>query len=331
MPLNVLISSAGRRVTLLRGFQEALEALRVTGHVFATDASPLAAAWHAADDRWIVPRCDDPQFIPTLLDICERRNVRVVIPTIDTELAALAEHRCEFAARGATVVVSSPETVHIAANKAETNRWLVAHAFPTVRQSTIADALRDPTSWPLPLIAKPANGSASIGVTRLDSWEQIHFLSNRHDYLVESVAPGVEHTVDVLVNRAGRAVCAVPRKRLEVRAGEVSKAVTVHDDEMEALARGIAERLPGAFGPLNIQMFAAPSGELSVVEINARFGGGFPLSARAGANFPRWILEDVLDLPESVDRRWRSGVGMLRYDAEVFFDAAEVGLTCPNA
>jgi len=133
------------------------------------------------------------------------------------------------------------------------------------------------------------------------------------------MASGEEHTVDILIGRGGEVLCAVPRRRIEVRGGEVSKGVTVRNPAIEDVAVRLAGALPGAFGVINVQLFHDANGEIAVLEINARFGGGYPLSARAGANYPRWILESLCGL-ESTARsdQWQSGLTMLRYDAEVF-------------
>src|SRR5262249_716333 len=147
--------------------------------------------------------------------------------------------------------------------------------------------LANRNKWPLPLIAKPRNGSASVGLLRISTYSLLEPLVALDDYVVETTAPGIEHSIDVLVDRRGRAVCAVPRRRIEVRGGEVSKGVTVRSAPMEALAFHVCERLPGAYGAITVQMFEASDGSLAIVEINARFGGGFPLAAQAGANYPR--------------------------------------------
>jgi carbamoyl-phosphate synthase large subunit len=143
--------------------------------------------------------------------------------------------------------------------------------------------------------------------------------------VVQTIAPGTEHTVDVFVDRDGRCRVAVPRRRLEVRAGEVSKGMTVHDPAIERLAASVAEGLPGAFGVLNLQLFS-DGHELHVIEVNPRFGGGFPLSAEAGADLTGLLLETVLDLPPRASTEWRAGLVMLRYDDAVFVDAKAAGL-----
>jgi carbamoyl-phosphate synthase large subunit len=133
----------------------------------------------------------------------------------------------------------------------------------------------------------------------------------------------------VLADRDGRCVCAVPRRRIEVRAGEVSKGVTVRSPRLQDLAARICAALPGAFGTITIQVFVDgepddPDADLAVIEINARYGGGFPLALEAGAEFPRWQLEELLGLPSTAQAdRWRDGLVMLRYDAAVFVDEAD--------
>jgi carbamoyl-phosphate synthase large subunit len=318
---NILLSSAGRRVGLLRLFKAALEDIGLSGSVVATDTSPLAAAWQEADRRFLVPRCEAPDYIDCLIEICLKNDVKVVVPTIDTELPILAAHREHFAQHGVTVLVSSKETIAIAADKALTHQWLVANGFPTVRQATVGEALASPQAWPLPLIAKPKYGSSSVGLVRVRDWVLLEQLRGEPDYIVESIAGGDEHTVDVLINRAGEVVCAVPRRRIEVRGGEVSKGVTVRNEAIQEIAVRLARTLPGAYGVINIQLFHGTDGSINVLEINARFGGGFPLSAQAGANYPRWILEDLCGLETTVrPHAWKAGLTMLRYDAEVFVE-----------
>ena len=228
---------------------------------------------------------------------------------------------------GTTVLVSSPETIAIAGNKESTHQWLSEKGFPTVRQTTVRTALNDPVSWPLPLLVKPSDGSASIGVEVVRDRQRLEAIAVREGYLVQSLAKGQEHTISVLVNASGKAVCAVPRRRLEVRAGEVSKGITVRDADLETLAKRLCEALPGARYALNTQIFKVEeSGELNIIEINPRFGGGCPLAHEAGAEFARWILEETYELPSSASPDgWCDGLVMLRYDEAVFVNRAKVG------
>ncbi len=326
--VTVLISSAGRRVELLRGFRRALDGLGLRGRVIATDASWYSSAFHDADEAFPVPRLDDPAYVPTLLALCEKQGVDLVVPTIDTEMATWVAARDQFDAIGTTISLSGGGVVDIAADKQLTHDWLVANGFPTVGQASPRAVLDDPGAWPFPLIAKPRFGSAGIGVGIVRDAAELAVAVGRPELgemVVQTLAPGREHTIDVLADRQGRCVCAVPRRRIEVRSGEVSKGVTVRSPELQDLAARICHALPGAFGTITVQVFVGDApGELAVIEINARYGGGFPLALEAGADFPRWQLEELLGLPSTASADgWRDGLVMLRYDAAVFVDEAD--------
>ncbi len=325
---NVLISSAGRRVELLRIFRKSLGELGLDGEVLAIDQSKASAAFHSADRAFVVPRCTSPEFVPEVHEICRSNEVSLVVPTIDTELPMYASARSTFSSQGTTVAVSTPEVVAIAGDKVRTHDWLVAQGFPTVKQSSVAEVLASPADWTLPVLAKPRFGSASIGVQRIEKREQLECLADPERFIVQRLAPGTEHTIDAYVDSSGRCRCTVPRRRIEVRAGEVSKGVTVRESALMTLVHDICTKLPGAFGVLNVQVFHDPgTHQMNVIEINPRFGGGFPLAWQAGALFPKWLLEEVHHLPSSISAdAWRDGLVMLRYDAAVFVDAMAAGV-----
>ena len=320
MSTNVLISSAGRRVALLEAFRQTLAELHLQGRVLATDASSCSAAAWVADERFVVPRCTDQGFVPRMLQLCEEQQVALLVPTIDTELMALARHREAFRAVGTTVVVSSVETISLAEDKRKTHAFLLEGGFPTVRQGEVADVLSDPGAWPFPLIAKPVGGSASEGVVVVRDREGLVAATASTDAVVQTLARGSEFTVDLFVDATGACRGAVPRERLEVRAGEVVKARTARIGVIIELAEQLAKSLPEPFGVLNLQLFFEPaSGELRIIEINPRFGGGFPLAHQARAPFVRWLLELAADrTPDFESEPWQDGLMMLRYDEAVF-------------
>ena len=343
---TILISSAGRRVELLRAFRRTLTGLAApgtsAGRVLAADSSWYSSAFHDADQAFLVPRCTDAGFVRHMINLCTRHRIDLIVPTIDPELPIYAAARDEFSAVGTTVAVSSPAVVAIAADKVATHRWLTSAGFPTVLQGSVAEARTDPQLWQFPLMAKPRFGSASKGVMLLAEpadldrviaqWERSPDVGDPHrDLLIQSVAPGVEYTVDVLVGRdrntdlaSPSRVIAVPRRRIEVRAGEVSKAVTARSPVLIELAEKLSAALPGAYGPLNFQIFFdSESGSVAVIELNARFGGGYPLSFAAGADFPRVLVHDACGLPEPGVSEWRENLVMLRYDAAVFVEQAD--------
>lgn len=321
---TVLISSAGRRIGLLECMRDALKS---TGRIGIIDCSRTAPAAHLVDCAWSVPPCNSPLFLGEVLDLCVREHVSVVIPTIDPELPIYASARNQFEIAGTIVCISSTETVYIGSDKVATHEWLLQRGFPTVRQASPAEVLRAKSEWALPLISKPRNGSASIGVRLIASWQELGQLeAANHDCIVQERATGHEFTINVYVSREGECVCAVPHWRIEVRAGEVSKGITVKDPRLMSLGRRIAESLPGAYGPMNIQCFMDNLGDLKVIEINPRFGGGYPLAHKAGAPFAAWLIDELEGRKLSYCGDWQDGLAMLRYDDAVYVPGSALGI-----
>jgi len=316
---NVLISSAGRRAGLLQAMRESLTSKRPGAWVGAVDSGTSAPVRFLVENFRRVPRCTDPIYGAALFEICRAEAVGLIIPTIDTELPFYARNRGEFAAAGVTVPISDEAVVAISCDKHATHEWLVANGFPTVRQASPAEALASAREWRWPLIAKPWNGSASIGVRRVESEEQLAAVAESNpDYIVQEMARGREFTINLFVNRKGKCVCAVPHWRMEVRAGEVSKGITVKDSRLMDVACRVAEALPGARGPLNMQCFLDSEGTIAIIEINARFGGGYPLAHRAGAHFTEWLIDEQEGREVGPFDAWTDDLAMLRYDEAVF-------------
>jgi len=174
--------------------------------------------------------------------------------------------------------------------------------------------------WGCPLVVKPVAGSASEGVHVVSTKAAFAAATESGDVVVQRLAPGNEYTVDCLVDDSGKLLGAVPRRRLAVRGGEVSKGRTERRTELTEVA-GVCGSLPGAFGCLNVQMFHDPSdGRVSIIEVNPRFGGGYPLTHAAGAPFVQWLVKHAWDRCSDLDMSWQDGIVMLRSDEAVFLD-----------
>lgn len=320
---SALISSAGRRVALLRAFTEARNALSLSGRIVAVDSSPLSAACQLADVHYQVPPCGSPKYISTLLEICERERIGLLVPTIDTELPVLARNRRILESAGVALILPDESVVRLCADKRLMSAFLDTNGLPHPRQWRIEDfdvglIARSPRAF----IAKPARGSSSIGVRILTGTSTVDELG---EYVVEEVAEGQEFTVDVYVDQRGRTIAVVPRQRLETRGGEVSKGVTRRSSAIDALTRRLVAALSVRACVLTVQLFYdAVAGTGSIIEVNARFGGGYPLSHRAGADFPLWLMKEHFlgeSLPEA--NAWEADVLMLRFDDAVFASGFE--------
>ncbi|HEX8419252.1 MAG TPA: ATP-grasp domain-containing protein [Sphingomonas sp.] len=317
--MKMLISSAGRRVSLLRCFRTEAHSLGVDLEVYATDLKPeWSAACVEADQALAVPPAGSEAFIPFLLKICERERIGLIIPTIDTELLAFSRAREAFMAIGTAVAISDLAIVEMARDKFATAQFLETAGLPSPRTAAADELLRERYRWDWPAIAKPRNGSSSRGIHMVRDRAELARVTADEPYIVQEMLRGREFTVNLYFTEDGTLRAVVPHERLRVRAGEVEKGATSRDTTMCSLGWQLGGELRGASGVLCFQCFLSESGSASIFEINARFGGGYPLVHFAGAPFARWLLEQALGLVSSAGDDWRSDALMLRYDDAVF-------------
>jgi len=301
-------------VSLIRLFRTALDDLGIDGKLVTADIRPDIPARFTGDIHELTPRVDQVNYIDSLLGTCERLEIALLVPLIDPELHLLAQHRERFTALGVEVLISAPGVTEISFDKRNTSAFFREADVLTPDDYCIEDVEAEKCSFPL--LLKPARGSGSIGVVKLQDMNEFRFFVSRTpDPLVQEFVEGAEYTVDVLADFSGKPRSVVPRLRMQTRAGEVSKGITAKHRELIEQAVHVVDSLPGARGPITLQCFLTGAGEIKFIEINPRFGGGFPLSAAAGANFPRWIIEWVRGLDPHIELiGWEDELMMFRFD-----------------
>jgi carbamoyl-phosphate synthase large subunit len=252
-----------------------------------------------------------------MADIARREAPQLIVPTIDPELLPLALAAADFARMGTRIHVSDETVINVERDKYETMRVLGAAGVPVPRTADLETFSAAPQDWPWPLFVKPKGGSASRLISRVDGPADLP-VAPPEPMIVQEFLDGPEFTINMFIDAAGQLRCVVPHQRLRIRAGEVEKGRTVRSQALIDTARAIAAALPGARGALCFQVIDDKQSGPKVIEINARFGGGYPLAHHAGATFARWLLEEVSGRPSTAHDDWREGVLMLRYDAAVF-------------
>ena len=324
--LNILFTCIGRRVSLLNSFRQAARQLKINASFFGTDTSELSSAFQLCDKGFLVKPITHAGYIKQLLSIVKNDRVKLLVPTVDLDLKLLAQNKSKFAALGCCVLVSTPEVVDICQDKRKTYRFLVKNGFDTPLTMSLpaADSAfskqmpKKKLSWPCFL--KPWDGYASRGNAVVKNREELLFFAKRiPNAICQEFIKGTEHTCDVYVGFDMKVRCVVPRKRIEVRAGEVSKGQVVkHSHIMNESAR-LVETLGAGPGVITLQLFLTPDDRVKFIEINPRFGGGIPLSIKAGANFPKWILQELLGRKVNIRfDGFKDNLIMLRYDSEVW-------------
>ncbi|OEK08591.1 carbamoyl phosphate synthase large subunit [Flavivirga aquatica] len=313
---NILITSGGRRVSLVRAFKKELKKIFKEGKVIVVDASlELSAAAQIADNAFKVCKVTDKDYLDQLIKICIENNVKLIVPTIDTELNILSRKVNEFNKLGIQIIISNRNIIRACENKMKSKK-----VFKKMHLNT--PKLYSKDNFKLPIFVKPVNGSGSndnyvlkkasqISNYHLNNIKLLFFRyidKNHHD----------EYTCDAYYDKSGSLKCIIPRKRIEIRAGEVSKGIT-KKNKLVDFFKNNASRYEGMRGCITIQCFMHRKTDRIIgIEINPRFGGGFPLSYLAGGNYPKWIIQEYLlgeEIPYYDD--WENNLLMLRYDDEI--------------
>ena len=115
-------------------------------------------------------------------------------------------------------------------------------------------------------------------------------LSKKNELIFQEYLPGTEYTIDVLSDLNGEPIIAVPRIRVQTKAGISTVGKIVMNEEISETCKSIAKYLK-IKGPCCIQMKESNEGTLKLLEVNPRLGGGTIFTALAGANFPAMILD----------------------------------------
>ena len=313
---NIILTSAGKRVELLLEFQR--ELAPAGGRVYSIDLNPsMAPACRVSDGSFQVPRVTDPGYIEALLDICKSHDVRLVIPTIDTELLILSQSKAMFSRHGIEIMVSEEDFISICRDKRRTMRLFDCLGIRNPEP-------RDKHNPVFPMFAKPYDGSLSTNIHLIKSDGDLtpEIISDSKLIFMEYInkAEYKEFTVDMYYGADNKVKSIVPRERIEIRSGEVNKGAA----RKNYLVGYLKERMgyiPGVVGCICIQLFYRErDNDVVGIEINPRYGGGYPLSYYSGANFPKMMIEEYIGncTPDYSDD-WLDNTVMLRYDSQVIF------------
>ncbi len=316
--INVLILSAGRRVELIQCFQKAATKLEIKSNIVAGDCSETAPALYFADKIAKLPRITDPSYIESIIEVCNKEKISLVVPTIDTDLLMLAESKNNIEKRtNAKVLISDIEVVKICRDKIATQHYLENNGFKVPNMYTKEDIEKGKLYFPL--FIKPKSGSSSINTFKVNNYDELNlYLNIIKEPIIQDFMEGEEYTVDVFLDFESNIISVVPRQRIAIRSGEISKGKVVKDREIiEDVLKLMRVLKP--IGHITVQLMKTKKG-IEYIEINPRFGGGAPMSIQSGAdsceNLYKLLLGEKLEYNED----YRDNLLYLRFDSSICLD-----------
>lgn len=313
--MNILISSASRKVWLIKRFQEALKLEKISGNVIAGDIEPLNPTFHFSDGNLNLLKTTDPSFLSDLISKCTKMGISLIIPTRSGELSLFAKNKGLFSTNGIKVMVSDPDVISMCNDKLEFSNFLLTNGFSGPTTQLYEKSTMDLSKYPY--IIKPRVGAGSVGIKKIESIEDLpNSDRDMGDLLIQEYIDGVEYTVDVFTDFDGNMISIVPRERLLVVSGESYKGKTVANNIIINQTKRLVESI-GAIGHITVQGIFS-SNCFYFIEINPRYGGGANLGIEAGAHTPRFLIQSLLGRPITYDGSFTNNLYMLRYTEDVF-------------
>jgi carbamoyl-phosphate synthase large subunit len=315
-------------------------------HITVADANPGAVGRYLNDDFETIPLANDPGFIDTMLALCRKKNIHVVMPLVTRELIPLSRRLMEFELAGSKILVSPTASLEIANNKSSLYEFLQWRGIPVpvFRIIETVDQFKqavEELGYPqLPVCFKPsvANGSRGFRIianqadeldlllnhkpvsTYIGLQEAVRILSSGAfpQLLVSEYLPGEEYSIDCLADH-GKPVLVVPRLRKKMINGISVEGEFVKDLSIIDYCSQIIRELQ-LHGNIGIQVKRSAGGAFLILEINPRVQGTIAAALGAGVNLPLLAIQQELGLSfNSADLEVKWGTKFSRYWNEVFY------------
>jgi len=330
--MNVMFTCAGRRNYLLKFFKEILGN---KGLIIAGDLDDHASALQEADKAFKLPEIYDDNYFSTLLEICKKNDVKLIIPLNDLELPLLAKIQGKFKESGIIPVISSSEVIDICFDKVKTRDFLEKIKIKVPKTYLSLEKAKQDLKDDIikfPVVIKPRWGSGSLNMFYPKNMEQLelayklisseiknsilakaNYDSKESPIIIQEKIEGIEYGIDIVNDLKGNYSTTFTKKKLSMRCGETDKAVTIKDERLEILGETIGKNLKHV-GNLDCDIIEK-DGRLYVIDMNPRFGGHYPFAHIAGANIPlaliKWANNEI---PDSSWKNMKPNITSAKYD-----------------
>lgn len=308
--INIMMLGGARRVSMAELFKRSGE--RIGREVNIISYELLEQVPIALVGKVIVGlRWSDPNVVSDIVKVAKEHEVDIILPFVDGAIEIASKVRQYLPE--VFIPVSAFETSRTMFDKTEAAKAFEKAGIPIPKTYTAINAK-------MPAIAKPRKGSASRGIKIFHTLDELMQLENLSDYLVqEYIENRDEYTVDCYVSQKGEILTVVPRVRLEVMGGEVTRTITCRNNTLDKLSRQVIETY-GLRGPVTLQFIHdLDKNRYLLMEVNPRLGGGVVCSIYAGAPITDYILDESRGITLKPCDDWAYNTLMARYQKEAIF------------
>lgn len=283
MSVTWMFSTIGKRGYIADYLRHADPNVRIIG----TGNDLFAPGFTSCDQAVLLPSIKDPRYLEQVREVVQTHKINAILSFTDPDVAALSTIRHELAELGISCFFPGQETALFGFDKMETFRWAQKHGVTAPLTTTDPEEAR---GFPFPLIRKPRFGSASVGVSTIYDKNDIRPAKNDStEYIYQERIAGQEVNVELCGDLNGRVMSVSAWRKLLSRNGETQLAITTRRNDLIDIALTLGEKAR-IIGPCDIDIIDR-DGKLFLIEFNMRFGGGYPVSHLAGANFLELLVQ----------------------------------------
>jgi len=319
--MNILITTASRKVSLVKAFKKIL-IKEGRGKVITTDINPLSPAFHFSDLSYLIPKDSNPSFIPKLLALCKRHQIKLIVPTRDEELKVFARNKERFNKIGVKLMVPNIKTVEICSDKLKFIEFCKKNDLPVPKVYTQEQIKKGLVKFPL--FVNDRFGKGSKNAFRVNGKDELNLcLKSIKNPIIQEYIEAKEYTIDLFADLKGNVISVVPRERIYTFGGESFIGKTYKNKKLIEFAIKLAQKLK-LIGHNTIQCFF--DGKIvKFIEVNPRYGGGANLSFAAGANTPLYLIQLIKGKKvKSRVGKFKNGLIMLRYTNDIFIEEKDL-------
>jgi carbamoyl-phosphate synthase large subunit len=297
--MNILFTNSGRRTYLIKNALALKDRLFPDLKIFVSDSSyNVASFWVSPHvNNIITPRVDidNNLYIEKLLVKCEENSINLLIPLMDYELMPLSKNKDRFKRIGVTIVVSSPYVVQHCLDKSLYKDFCNKYDLLTPATWLEGQVIHSDKDQ---IILKKVTGSGSVDLKIVNHIDIPYIVPE--GFLAQELINGQEYGIDVFNNLKGEYTHSCIKRKIRMRSGETDAAEVLDFSDLNFIGEKIGSAF-GHIGNLDVDFIVNNDNKIYFIDFNPRFGGGYPFTLLAGADYLKLIISEFMGVDSRIN------------------------------
>ena len=276
--MNILLINPGRRDYLVKYFLDLRKRFKI--RLFLIDPNKNIPSFKVSKKTYnfICPIAKKKKkFSKFLRGFIFKHNINFVFPLSEHEQDVLASEKKFYEKRNVKLIISNKEIIDICKNKIKTYKFLKKNniKFPKILAAKDVDKN-------FPVLVKEIKGSGSKNQILINN-KNMNTLRLKKEIFFQKYLKYQEYGMDILNDYDGNFLHFAVKKKLLMRSGDTDRAMIVNPKKFLYLAKTISKNLKHV-GNLDVD-FLLNKNTTYVLDLNPRFGGGYPFTHEYGYNY----------------------------------------------